>query len=144
MHQHELHPTHRRKAATRVGRGIAAGGGKTAGRGTKGQKSRTGANSNIPRTFRGGSTPLVQSLPKLKGFTSRATKTLAINMDRIQPLYKENDTVTLISLIEKNLISPKEALQGVKILRGRTAKSHSLKFEEDNPHLTFSKSLLVS
>ena len=51
---------------TRVGRGIAAGKGKTAGRGTKGQKSRAGAA--IPAWFEGGQTPLHIRIPKLRGF----------------------------------------------------------------------------
>jgi large subunit ribosomal protein L15 len=51
---------------TRVGRGIAAGKGKTAGRGTKGQKSRAG--SSIPPWFEGGQTPLHIRIPKLRGF----------------------------------------------------------------------------
>lgn len=53
----------------RVGRGIAAGQGKTAGRGTKGQGSRSGYRTKP--SFEGGQTPLVQRLPKLKGFKSR-------------------------------------------------------------------------
>src|SRR2546427_12123916 len=55
-----------RRARTRVGRGIAAGKGKTAGRGTKGQKARAG--SSIPPWFEGGQTPLHQRIPKLRGF----------------------------------------------------------------------------
>jgi large subunit ribosomal protein L15 len=51
---------------TRVGRGIAAGKGKTAGRGTKGQKSRAG--SGIPAWFEGGQTPIHIRVPKLRGF----------------------------------------------------------------------------
>ena len=56
------------KKANRVGRGISAGQGKTAGRGTKGQKSRTG--SSRKPGFEGGQNPLMQRLPKLRGFTS--------------------------------------------------------------------------
>ena len=56
----------------RVGRGIAAGQGKTAGRGTKGQMARTGS-SRRPG-FEGGQNPLMQRLPKLPGFKSRATR----------------------------------------------------------------------
>jgi large subunit ribosomal protein L15 len=67
MKLHDLRPaegsTQRRK---RVGRGIAAGQGKTAGRGTKGQKSRAGAS--IPAWFEGGQTPLHIRIPKLRGF----------------------------------------------------------------------------
>ena len=58
-----------RRDRTRVGRGIAAGKGKTAGRGTKGQKSRAGAS--IPPFFEGGQTPLPQRVPKLRGFKRR-------------------------------------------------------------------------
>ncbi len=53
------------KNRKRVGRGISAGGGKTAGRGTKGQKARTGS-SRRPG-FEGGQNPLMQRLPKLRG-----------------------------------------------------------------------------
>jgi large subunit ribosomal protein L15 len=56
------------KAGKRVGRGISAGQGKTAGRGTKGQKSRTG--SSAKPGFEGGQNPLMQRLPKLRGFKS--------------------------------------------------------------------------
>src|SRR4051812_50175885 len=54
---------------TRVGRGIAAGKGKTAGRGTKGQKARAGGS--IPPWFEGGQTPLHMRIPKLRGFKNR-------------------------------------------------------------------------
>lgn len=67
MKLHDLRPApgaHKKK--TRVGRGIAAGKGKTAGRGTKGQKSRAGGN--IPARFEGGQTPLHIRIPKLRGF----------------------------------------------------------------------------
>ncbi len=56
------------KTARRAGRGIAAGRGKTAGRGTKGQKSRTGSGRRPG--FEGGQNPLMQRLPKLRGFRS--------------------------------------------------------------------------
>ena len=55
--------THRKRI---VGRGIAGKGGKTAGRGTKGQKARR----TIPAGFEGGQLPLLQRIPKLKGFTN--------------------------------------------------------------------------
>ena len=67
MKLHDLKPAPgSRKARRRVGRGIAAGQGKTAGRGTKGQKSRAGGS--IPAWFEGGQTPLHQRIPKLRGF----------------------------------------------------------------------------
>lgn len=67
MKLHDLKPAPgSRTAKRRVGRGIAAGQGKTAGRGTKGQKARAGGS--IPAWFEGGQTPLHQRLPKLRGF----------------------------------------------------------------------------
>jgi large subunit ribosomal protein L15 len=67
MKLHDLRPAAgSRTRPTRVGRGIAAGGGKTAGRGTKGQKARAGGS--IPPWFEGGQTPLHQRIPKLRGF----------------------------------------------------------------------------
>ena len=70
MKLHDLRPADgSRQPRTRVGRGIAAGKGKTAGRGTKGQKARAGGS--IPPWFEGGQTPLHQRLPKLRGFKNR-------------------------------------------------------------------------
>ena len=70
MKLHDLQPAPgSRTPRTRVGRGIAAGKGKTAGRGTKGQKARAG--SSIPPWFEGGQTPLHQRIPKLRGFKNR-------------------------------------------------------------------------
>jgi large subunit ribosomal protein L15 len=67
MKVHELQATPN-KDRKRVGRGIAAGQGKTAGRGTKGQNARTG--KKLRATFMGGQGPLMQRIPKLKGFKS--------------------------------------------------------------------------
>lgn len=70
MKLHDLHPTPgSRKPARRVGRGHGSGRGKTAGRGTKGQKARAGGN--LPAWFEGGQTPLHVRTPKLHGFKNR-------------------------------------------------------------------------
>ncbi len=70
MKLHDLHPTPgSRKPSRRVGRGHGSGRGKTAGRGTKGQKARAGGN--IPAWFEGGQTPLHVRTPKLHGFKNR-------------------------------------------------------------------------
>jgi large subunit ribosomal protein L15 len=67
MKLHDLRPAEGSTTKkTRVGRGIAAGQGKTAGRGTKGQKARAGAS--IPAWFEGGQTPIHIRIPKLRGF----------------------------------------------------------------------------
>lgn len=70
MKLHELHPKRgAHQPPRRLGRGHGSGRGKTAGRGTKGQKSRTG--SSIPAWFEGGQTPLHVRTPKLHGFKNR-------------------------------------------------------------------------
>jgi large subunit ribosomal protein L15 len=79
---HDLAPvpgSNRRKK--RVGRGIAGKGGKTAGRGTKGQKAR----SKVPASFEGGQMPLHMRLPKLKGFNNPfRVEYQGINLDVIE------------------------------------------------------------
>lgn len=68
----------------RVGRGISAGGGKTAGRGTKGQNSRSGGKRNPG--FEGGQNPYFQRLPKLKGFVSRRQKYIIVKTSQLKRL----------------------------------------------------------
>src|SRR3954452_22242529 len=71
MKLHDLRPAEGSTTPrTRVGRGISAGKGKTAGRGTKGQKARAGGS--IPPWFEGGQRPLHMRMPKLRGFKNRA------------------------------------------------------------------------
>ena len=70
MQLHELKPAPgSRRARKRVGRGLGSGHGTTAGRGTKGQKARTGGG--VSPYFEGGQLPLVQRLPQKRGFTNR-------------------------------------------------------------------------
>jgi large subunit ribosomal protein L15 len=69
MELHDLRPdSGAKKKRKRVGRGIAAGQGKTAGRGTKGQKARSGGGKGI--YFEGGQLPLARRLPYKRGFTN--------------------------------------------------------------------------
>ena len=85
----------------RVGRGIGSGNGKTAGRGHKGQKSRSGGS--IPRWFEGGQMPLQQRLPKF-GFSSRVNNlSTDINLRMLDGM-KE---VSIEILKEKKLINKK-------------------------------------
>ena len=142
MELHSLTSTHPRPTSKRVGRGNGSGRGTFSGRGVKGQKARTGANSNVPRTFIGGSTSLVQKLPKLKGFKSDKVKPVTVNIIRLLPHYKAGDVVTLLSLIENNIISASEAVTGVKVV-GAVSKSLGFTFESDNPKLLRSKRLLA-
>ncbi len=86
MKLHDLRPAEgSRRPARRVGRGIAAGQGKTAGRGTKGQKARAGGS--IPPWFEGGQTPLHMRIPKLRGFKNRfKVEYEVVNLGRIAEL----------------------------------------------------------
>ncbi|MCM1040511.1 MAG: 50S ribosomal protein L15 [Ruminococcus sp.] len=94
----------------RRGRGHASGNGKTAGKGHKGQKARSGA----PRIgFEGGQMPLYRRLPK-RGFKNRNSKEIvAINLDALE-VFDNGATVDVNALIEKGII--KKSLDGVKIL----------------------------
>lgn len=69
------------KDKKRVGRGIAAGGGKTAGRGTKGQGARTG--KKLGATFQGGQRTLVRAVPKARGFKSLRTPAQVVYLDTL-------------------------------------------------------------
>jgi len=86
MKLHDLRPAEgSHKARTRVGRGIAAGQGKTAGRGTKGQKARTGGT--IQPWFEGGQTPIHIRVPKLRGFKNKfRIQYEIVNVGRISAL----------------------------------------------------------
>jgi len=99
-----------------VGRGIAGKGGKTAGRGTKGQ----GARDTIPIGFEGGQLPLAQRIPKLKGFKNPFRVAYAVvNLDTLEAF--EGDEVTPATLIAVGLVR-KGAL--VKVLgRGRLTRA---------------------
>ncbi len=85
----------------RKGRGISAGQGKTAGRGTKGQKSRAGHNK-MPAGFMGGQRAIMQAIPKLKGFKSFHPKAEVVYTDRLNELKGKVDNLILA---EKGLIS---------------------------------------
>ena len=117
MKLHDLPPpegSNRRRK--RVGRGIAGKGGKTAGRGTKGQKARR----QIPIGFEGGQMPLQRRIPKLRGFTNPfRVEYQAINLDVITD--SELTDVTPEALLAKGLVG-KGAL--VKVLgRGELTRT---------------------
>ena len=86
---------------SRKGRGISAGQGKTAGRGTKGQKARTG-HSKMPAGFMGGQRAIMQAVPKLKGFKSFHKKAEVVYTDRLNDLKGKVDNMVLA---ENSLIS---------------------------------------
>jgi len=115
MHLHNLPKRKDRKMkAKRIGRGYGSGvGGHTVGRGTKGQKSRSGHKSLVG--FEGGQTPFFRRMPKFMGFTpiNRVEK-VPVNLDVISNNYKSGEKVTLESLKSKGLIG--KGVDNVKIL----------------------------
>ena len=107
----------------RRGRGHGSGNGKTAGKGHKGQKARSGA----PRPgFEGGQMPLFRRIPK-RGFTDPNSKVITgINLSVLEARFNDGEDVTLLSLLEKNVI--KKVNDGVKILgNGELTKKLNVK-----------------
>lgn len=98
---------------TRKGRGISAGQGKTAGRGTKGQKARTG-HSKMPAGFMGGQRAIMQAIPKLKGFKSIHKKAEIVYTDNLNSLKGTVDNFTLAdaSLISSPYVKVKVITRG--------------------------------
>jgi large subunit ribosomal protein L15 len=112
------------KDAKRVGRGIAAGGGKTAGRGTKGQNARTGGGVRLG--FEGGQTPLMQRLPKNRGFRSIHAKTENIYTSQLDQF--AGKTADNASLFAAGLIS--NPYDKVKlIVQGEVTKKVTVKLQ---------------
>lgn len=99
MKFNELNTT-RQKSAKRVGRGIAAGQGKTAGRGTKGYGARTGSKARPG--FVGGQNPIMQALPKLPGFRSHRIKMESVFTDQLNSF---KGKVAVAQLAEAGLVS---------------------------------------
>lgn len=107
----------------RRGRGHGSGNGKTAGKGHKGQKARSGA----PRIgFEGGQMPLYRRIPK-RGFTNRNSKYIVgINVSVLEEKFEDGATVTVEELIEKGIV--KNPRDGVKILgNGELTKKLNVK-----------------
>lgn len=108
MKLHELRPAKgAKKSRKRVGRGIAAGQGKTAGRGTKGQNARSGGG--VRPYFEGGQLPIVRRLPHKRGFRNRFKVHYApVNVGRLLS-FEENIVITPDVLAEAGIIrSPQE------------------------------------
>src|SRR5574344_1193840 len=125
MKLNELKPvpgaTHYQK---RVGRGIGSGLGKTAGRGTKGQGSRTSGGTRYG--YEGGQTPLFKRIPK-RGFTNVNRKEYAVvNLSDIEKAFEAGSVVDLQALQNVGLV--KKEYEGVKILgNGDFSKALTIK-----------------
>ncbi|HET6747225.1 MAG TPA: 50S ribosomal protein L15 [Candidatus Saccharimonadales bacterium] len=112
------------KSKKRVGRGIAAGQGKTAGRGTKGQGARTGKKLNA--MFQGGSGALVRRTPKARGFKSLRTPAQVVYLDHLNAF--KGKTADNMSLFEAGLIAT--PFHSVKIIaRGELKEKVTLRVQ---------------
>ncbi|MFQ5943933.1 MAG: 50S ribosomal protein L15 [Anaerolineales bacterium] len=127
MKLHELKSRERsRRSAKRVGRGIAAGQGKTAGRGTKGQGARAGTGGNIYR--QGGNLPFFRRLPFKRGFTNiNRTLWSEVNIGRLN-LFDEGSEVTPEMMHAAGLIrdvgGPIALLGHGKLTKALTIQAH--------------------
>ena len=121
MKYNELKVT-KAKAPKRVGRGIAAGQGKTAGRGTKGQNSRTGSSGRPG--FEGGQNPLMQRMPKLRGFRSHKPAATAVytgQLDAVNGKVVDNNSLAEAKLIPNAFTTVKLVVKG-EITKPKTVK----------------------
>jgi large subunit ribosomal protein L15 len=115
----------RQTKKNRVGRGISAGQGKTAGRGTKGQGARTGSRKKPG--FAGGSNPLMQKLPKLPGFRSHKVKAEVVYLSQLDQF--NGKTVDAMALFDAGLT--KSAYSRIKLLsKGNLKKKVTVKLPE--------------
>jgi len=100
-----------KKTAKRVGRGNASGHGNYSCRGGKGQTARSGGSRGLARkAFR----RILQSTPKLGGFKSMATKPETVTLAMLEKNFSSGDTVTIVTLREKNVIG--KNIAAVKIV----------------------------
>lgn len=106
-----LPPNGSRSARKRVGRGVGSGNGKTAGRGTKGQNSRSGGG--VRPGYEGGQMPLHRRLPK-RGFTNIFKKKIAVINVRDLARFESGSTVDEVALVRVGLVKGRR--DGIKIL----------------------------
>jgi len=112
MKLNELSPAKgSRKAPKRIGRGVASGSGKTAGRGTKGFNSRSGGGTRPG--YEGGQMPLHRRLPK-RGFTNIFKKNVAVINIRDLAKFDKGSVVDIDALVRAGLVKGKS--DGVKLL----------------------------
>lgn len=123
MRLHKLVKVNQR-AKKRLGRGLGSGKGKTAGRGTKGQKAR----GKIPATFTG-SLSFYKKLPlkRGKGNLKLSTKPKLVNLLKLN-VFKTKTVVDISKLLDAKIISDKEAKRGVKVLgNGEISRALTIK-----------------
>lgn len=125
MRLHNLKPAPgSKRKPERKGRGVGSGLGKTAGRGHKGQKARSGGGKGA--YFEGGQTPIQRRLPK-RGFTNIFKKEyVIINVQQLEQRFAEGTVVTPEVLVESGLV--KNVREGIRILgKGEISKALTVK-----------------
>ena len=129
MQLNDLRPAEgSRKNRKRIGRGNSSGHGTTAGRGNKGQLSRSGGGKGSG--FEGGQQPLAMRLPKLPGFINHnRTEYTPVNVSRLEELFADGETVDAEALLAKNVI--KSQFELVKVLGdGELTKKLTVKVDK--------------
>lgn len=112
------------KVKKRVGRGISAGGGKTAGRGTKGQGARK--SSGVRPGFEGGQMPLYMRVPKLRGFKSKRAKAEIVYTEQLESI--KNTLIDNEILFREGIVSSPNT--NVKlIVKGKLQAKKSIKIQ---------------
>ena len=130
MKEHDLRPApgaHTERK--RVGRGIAAGGGKTAGRGTKGQKARTGGG--VSRYFQGGQNPIHKQLPYKRGFKNPfRVEYNIVNLSELEERFEAGTDVTVEVLYARRLAQkpswPIKVLAEGELTKALTIHAHKV------------------
>jgi large subunit ribosomal protein L15 len=102
----------KKKGRKRIGRGGRRG--TTAGRGSNGQKSRTG--SSVDPLFEGGRTTLLERMKKVKGFKSPKPKRVALTLSFLEKHFDAGEEVSRTTIIGKKLFSPKHVNGGFKVV----------------------------
>jgi large subunit ribosomal protein L15 len=122
MQIHELKVA-KKKERKRIGRGGKQG--TTAGRGSNGQKSRTGAS--VDPLFEGGRSTLLERMKKVRGFKSIHAKKHTVTLTELDRKLSHGDVVTRALLVEKRVVDKKALHEGVKIVAtGTLSKKLSL------------------
>ena len=124
MMQHQVAPPKgARRSRKRIGRGDAAGQGSTAGRGMKGQKSRSGRGPRVG--FEGGQLPIIKGLPMRRGFNNIfKTYYSLVKLETLEDTFNNGDTVTPQTLVERgcvrNLNRPVKIVGGGELTKALT------------------------
>ena len=127
MELHDLHPAPgAKKSRKRIGRGPGSGTGKTAGRGHKGQKSRSGYSRRYG--FEGGQMPLVRRIPKRGFYNVFRVEFQVVNLRDLERVFADGDTVSVETLVEKGLVRggkrPVKVLGDGELKKKLTVQAH--------------------